>query len=72
MPHLEDYDLKIVFIQARQENRWQFTDEELKQLLDPAVKAFFVVNPGNPYRRRAQRGDDREDRRASLQRSGPT
>ena len=48
MPHLEDYDLKVVNVQARQENRWQFDDEELKKLLDPAVKAFFLVNPGNP------------------------
>ena len=48
MPHLEDYDLKIVNVQARQENRWQFDDEELKKLLDPTVKAFFLVNPGNP------------------------
>ena len=49
MPHLEDYDLKMVFIQARQEQRWQFSDEDLAPLLDPTVKAFFVVNPGNPY-----------------------
>jgi len=49
MPHLEDYDMKIVSIPARQEQRWQFTDEDLAPLLDPAVKAFFVVNPGNPY-----------------------
>jgi aspartate 4-decarboxylase len=48
MPHLEDYDLKIVNVQAKQENRFQFDDAELKKLLDPAVKAFFVVNPGNP------------------------
>ena len=48
MPHLEDYDLKIVNVQAKQENRWQFDDAELKKLLDPAVKAFFLVNPGNP------------------------
>jgi aspartate 4-decarboxylase len=48
MPHLEDYDLKVVTIQARQENRFQFDDAELNKLLDPSVKAFFVVNPGNP------------------------
>ena len=48
MPHLEDYDLKIVNVQAKQENRWQFDDAELKKLLDPKIKAFFVVNPGNP------------------------
>jgi aspartate 4-decarboxylase len=49
MPHLEDYALHIVSIQARQEQRWQLTDADLTPLLDPAVKAFFVVNPGNPY-----------------------
>jgi len=48
MPHLEDYDLKIVNVQAKQENRWQFDDAELKKLLDPTIKAFFLVNPGNP------------------------
>jgi aspartate 4-decarboxylase len=48
MPHLEDYDLKIVNVQARQESRWQFDDAELNKLLDPAIKAFFLVNPGNP------------------------
>ena len=48
MPHLEDYDLKIVEVRAPQENRFQFTDAELKKLLDPKIKAFFIVNPGNP------------------------
>jgi aspartate 4-decarboxylase len=35
-------------VQAKQESRFQFDDEELKKLLDPKVKAFFLVNPGNP------------------------
>ena len=48
MTHLEDYGLKAVNIQAPQENRFQFTDTELKKLEDPKIKAFFVVNPGNP------------------------
>src|SRR5581483_9173748 len=48
MPHLEDYALQVVNIQAPQENRFQFTDEELKKLEDPTIKAFFLVNPGNP------------------------
>ena len=48
MTHLEDYDLKMVQIGAPQENRFQFTDAEIKKLEDPKVKAFFVVNPGNP------------------------
>jgi aspartate 4-decarboxylase len=48
MTHLEDYALNVVNIAAPQENRFQFTDAELKKLEDPKVKAFFLVNPGNP------------------------
>jgi aspartate 4-decarboxylase len=48
MTHLEDYDLKVVHIKAPQENRFQYTDDEIKKLEDPKIKAFFVVNPGNP------------------------
>src|SRR5213078_2237896 len=48
LPHLEDYGLHFITIQAPQENRFQFTDNELKKLEDPKVKAFFLVNPGNP------------------------
>lgn len=48
MTHLEDYNLNVVNIHAPQENRFQFTDEEIKKLEDPKIKAFFVVNPGNP------------------------
>jgi aspartate 4-decarboxylase len=48
LPHLEDYGLKFITIRAPQENRFQFTDAEIKKLEDPNVKAFFLVNPGNP------------------------
>jgi aspartate 4-decarboxylase len=48
MTHLEDYDLKVVQIKAPQENRFQFTDDEIKKLEDPKIKAFFIVNPANP------------------------
>ena len=48
MTHLEDYDLKVVNIDSPQTNRFQPTDEEIKKLEDPKIKAFFVVNPGNP------------------------
>jgi aspartate 4-decarboxylase len=48
MPHLEDYDLKIVSVRSRREYNFQFDDAELNKLLNPKVKAFFVVNPGNP------------------------
>jgi aspartate 4-decarboxylase len=49
MAHLEDYDLKFVEVQAKQEKKFQYPDEEIKKLLDPKIKAFFVVNPGNPF-----------------------
>jgi aspartate 4-decarboxylase len=48
MTHLEDYALNVVNIHAPQENRFQFTDAELSKLEDPKIKAFFIVNPGNP------------------------
>ena len=48
MTHLEDYDLKVVNIAAPQENRFQYSDAEIKKLEDPKIKAFFIVNPGNP------------------------
>src|SRR6185437_3995236 len=48
MTHLEDYDLKVVQIRAPQENRFQFTDEEIKKLENPTIKALFIVNPANP------------------------
>ena len=48
MTHLEDYNLKVVNIAAPQENRFQYSDAELKKLEDPKIKAFFIVNPGNP------------------------
>ena len=48
MTHLEDYALNVVNIEAPQSNRFQFTDEQIKKLEDPKIKAFFVVNPANP------------------------
>src|SRR3954463_3577004 len=49
MAHLEDYDLHYIEIHAKQEDRFQYPDEELDKLLDPKIKAFFIVNPGNPF-----------------------
>lgn len=48
MTHLEDYALNVVQIKSPQENRFQYTDEEIRKLEDPKVKAFFIVNPANP------------------------
>jgi len=48
IPELEDYGLEPVYVDAPQENHFQFTYAELAKLADPRVKAFFLVNPGNP------------------------
>jgi aspartate 4-decarboxylase len=48
MPHLEDYALNIINIGAEREDSYQFTAADFQKLEDPKVKAFFVVNPGNP------------------------
>jgi len=48
IPELEDYGLEPVYVDAPQESGFQFTDTELAKLKDPRVKAFFLVNPGNP------------------------
>ncbi len=45
---LDDYDFNVVHIRATQENEFQYSDAELKKLENPKVKAFFIVNPGNP------------------------
>ena len=49
MAHLEDYDLRYVPVHAKQEYKFQYPDREIDKLLDPKIKAFFVVNPGNPF-----------------------
>jgi aspartate 4-decarboxylase len=48
MTHLEDYDLEAVQIRSPQENKFQYSDEEIGKLEDPKIKAFFIVNPANP------------------------
>jgi aspartate 4-decarboxylase len=48
MPHLEDYNLKQIHVSAEREDLFQLTDEDLKALENKAVKALFLVNPGNP------------------------
>jgi aspartate 4-decarboxylase len=46
--HLNDYQFNVVNLVATMENRFQYTDAELSKLEDPRIKAFFIVNPGNP------------------------
>jgi aspartate 4-decarboxylase len=51
--HLDRYHFNVVEIDASStyENgmhSWQYPDSEIDKLLDPKIKAFFVVNPSNP------------------------
>ena len=48
IPELNDYELKEVYVNSEYADNWQFSKKELDKLLDPAVKAFFLVNPSNP------------------------
>ena len=51
--HLERYAFETVEIDASGTypsgaRSWQYPESEIDKLLDPSVKAFFVVNPSNP------------------------
>lgn len=48
IPTLNDYELVIIEVQQDENHHWQYADSELDKLADPAVKAFFLVNPSNP------------------------
>ena len=48
IPELNDYQLVELSIDADPDSRWQYSNKELDKLRDPAVKAFFLVNPSNP------------------------
>ena len=48
IPQLNDYQLVEVRVDADSAQGWQYPASELNKLVDPAVKAFFVVNPSNP------------------------
>lgn len=48
IPELNDYRLKEINIEADPKLGWQYPDSEIDKLKDPAVKAFFLVNPSNP------------------------
>jgi aspartate 4-decarboxylase len=48
LPQLRDYQLAEVRLDADERARWQYAATEIDKLADPKVKAFFLVNPGNP------------------------
>ena len=48
IPRLNDYELVELEVKQDENSDWQYSDEEIEKLADPAVKAFFLVNPSNP------------------------
>lgn len=48
IPVLSDFGLTVVDVRMDEDQDWQYTESELLKLEDPAVKAFFIVNPSNP------------------------
>lgn len=48
IPTMSEFGFEIVHVEAEEQVGWRYPMSELTKLLDPGVKAFFVVNPGNP------------------------
>lgn len=53
IPELDRYEFDVINISASQMDKeglhtWQYPDEELDKLRDPAVKLLCLVNPSNP------------------------
>jgi aspartate 4-decarboxylase len=69
IPRLHDYNLTEVLIEADPKQGWQYPASEIDKLKDPAVKAFFLVNPSNPPSVRVNR--ETLDRIAAIARDRP-
>jgi len=53
IPHLSRYNFEVVRIKATEMDEqgfhtWQYPNSEIDKLMDPSIKALFVVNPSNP------------------------
>jgi aspartate 4-decarboxylase len=48
IPALADFGFEIVEIRAAANKPYRFDEGVLQALRDPAIKAFVVINPGNP------------------------
>jgi len=48
IPLLEDFGLDVVELRSAHNTDHRFDEHTLEALRDPTIKAFFVVNPGNP------------------------
>jgi aspartate 4-decarboxylase len=48
IPLLEDFGFEVVELRSAHNTDHRFDEQTLEALRDPTIKAFFVVNPGNP------------------------
>jgi len=48
IPILEDFGFRVVELRSAHNSPYRFDDQFLAQLLDPSIKVFFLINPGNP------------------------
>ena len=48
IPHLNDFEFVELDIEQQEDLGWKYSEEQIEQLADPSVKAFFIVNPSNP------------------------
>jgi aspartate 4-decarboxylase len=54
IPELERYSFKVTHIEADEidpqtsRHTWQYSEKEIDKLLNPKIKALFLVNPSNP------------------------
>lgn len=48
IPHLADYALRVLPMEAAGDRRFQYPEAALRVLEDAEVKALLLVNPGNP------------------------
>lgn len=48
MPLLSDFDLVEILLESKEDLGWQISDNDIKKLEDPRIKAIYLVNPANP------------------------
>lgn len=57
IPNMAEFGFDIVHVEAEESAGWRYPMSEISKLLDPRVKAFFLVNPGNPDTRSLDRDE---------------
>ena len=48
IPRLTGFSMVEINLRSKEENGWCIEPEQIDKLLDPEIKAFFIVNPSNP------------------------